>query len=73
MPRTKRELGWSARYGGVEMFCESYDWYVRHRAEVLARKGASLHRSAVRQGALRAASWALDLAPRHRTASAHGS
>jgi len=36
----------------VEMFCESYDWYRAHRAEVLGRHGASHHRSAVKHGAL---------------------
>jgi nucleoside-diphosphate-sugar epimerase len=64
LARTKRELGWSARFGNVEMFCESYDWYLQHRDEVLARHGASQHRSPVRQGVLRAVSWALTLAPR---------
>jgi nucleoside-diphosphate-sugar epimerase len=59
LSRTKRELSWSARYGNVEMFCESYDWYLRHRDEVLARRGASHHRSPVRQGVLRAVGWAL--------------
>ena len=36
LARTKRELGWSARFGNVAMFCDSYDWYLRHRDEVLA-------------------------------------
>ena len=60
--RTKRELGWSAKFSNAEMFCESYDWYVEHRDEVLGRRGASHHRSPVRQGALRAVSWTLALA-----------
>ncbi|MGH0028752.1 MAG: NAD-dependent epimerase/dehydratase family protein [Myxococcota bacterium] len=50
--RAKTELEWTPRYGNVEMFCESYDWYVAHREAVLAQKGASHHRSAVRQGVL---------------------
>jgi nucleoside-diphosphate-sugar epimerase len=62
LTRTKRELGWSARYGNVEMFCDSYDWYLRHREEVLSRHGASHHRSPVRQGVLRAVGWALAFA-----------
>src|SRR5262249_25495009 len=37
--RTKRELGWSARHSNAAMFRESYDWYVAHRDEVLARDG----------------------------------
>ncbi len=56
LARTKRELGWTPRYGNVEMFCDSYDWYLRHREEVLARHGASHHKSPVRQGVLRARS-----------------
>jgi nucleoside-diphosphate-sugar epimerase len=62
--RAETELGWSARYGNVEMICESYDWYLEHRTEVLGRTGASHHRSPVRQGALRAASVALTFASR---------
>jgi hypothetical protein len=37
--RAETELGWSARYGNVEMICESYDWYLEHRTEVLGRTG----------------------------------
>jgi nucleoside-diphosphate-sugar epimerase len=59
--RTRRELGWEPTRGNVEMFCESYDWYVAHRDEVLARRGASHHRSPVKQGVLRAVGWALSL------------
>jgi nucleoside-diphosphate-sugar epimerase len=62
LERTKRELGWAPRFGNVEMFCDSYDWYLRHREEVLRRRGASHHRSPVRQGVLRAVSWALSFA-----------
>ena len=53
LARTKRELGWSARHSNISMFCESYDWYLAHRDEVLARRGASIHRSPVKQGVLR--------------------
>jgi nucleoside-diphosphate-sugar epimerase len=59
--RTKRELGWAPRHGNAAMFCESYDWYVRHREEVLGRGSASHHRSAVKQGVLRAVAWGLSL------------
>jgi len=52
LAKPKEELGWSARYGNVEMFCESYDWYVKNRDTVLSQKGASHHRSALRQGIL---------------------
>jgi nucleoside-diphosphate-sugar epimerase len=61
LTRAKRELDWAPRHGNVAMFCESYDWYLRHRSEVLGRHGASHHRSPVKQGVLRAVSWALSL------------
>jgi nucleoside-diphosphate-sugar epimerase len=57
--RTKRELGWAPAHDNVSMFCDSYDWYIAHRDEVLSRRGASHHRSPVKQGALRAVGWAL--------------
>lgn len=50
---TKRVLGWAPKYSNAEMIAESYDWYVAHREEVLARKDASHHRSAVRLGVLK--------------------
>ena len=50
--KVKRVLGWSARYSNVEMLCESYDWYCRNRAAVLAGGTGSAHRSAVKQRAL---------------------
>jgi nucleoside-diphosphate-sugar epimerase len=50
--RAREELGWSARYSNAEMFCESYDWYIAHRDEVLAQHTASHHRSPVKQGVL---------------------
>jgi nucleoside-diphosphate-sugar epimerase len=62
LSRTKRELGWAPRFDNVEMFCESYDWYLRNRAAVLSRHGASHHRSPVKQGVLRAVGWALQFA-----------
>lgn len=59
--RTKSELGWSAKFSNEEMFFDSYDWYLRHREEVLARTDASHHRSPVRQGVLAAVSIALSV------------
>jgi nucleoside-diphosphate-sugar epimerase len=50
---TTRTLGCKPRHSNAEMIAESYDWYVAHRAEVLARRTASHHRSAVRLGVLR--------------------
>jgi nucleoside-diphosphate-sugar epimerase len=53
--KAKEELGWAPRYSNNEMFVESYDWYCRHRQEVLAgRNGASPHRSQVKQRILTA-------------------
>jgi hypothetical protein len=34
------------------MICDSYDWYLRNKATVLAEGSRSAHRSALRQGAL---------------------
>lgn len=49
----KRDLDFAPRFSNDEMFAESYDWYVAHRDEVMARTNASHHRSAVRRGVLR--------------------
>jgi nucleoside-diphosphate-sugar epimerase len=57
--KAQAELGFRPRWGNVDMFCQSYDWYLAHRLEVLARHGASHHRSPVKQGALRAVNWVL--------------
>jgi len=51
--KAKRLLGYQARFSNEEMFRDSYDWYLAHRAEVLARKTGSHHTSAVNQGILR--------------------
>lgn len=50
---TRRELDWEPRYGSSAMIAESYDWYVANRDDVLARSGASHHRSPVKLGALK--------------------
>ncbi|MCC6214519.1 MAG: NAD-dependent epimerase/dehydratase family protein [Polyangiaceae bacterium] len=60
LARPMRELGWRPRRSNDEMIQESYDHYVAHREEILARRDASHHRSAVRRGALRL----LELVPR---------
>jgi nucleoside-diphosphate-sugar epimerase len=49
---SRQTLGWQPRHGNAEMIAESYDWYIQHRDEVLARRGASHHRSAVGLGVL---------------------
>ncbi len=51
--KAKNELGWQPQYSNDEMIIESYDWYVRNREKVINNKGASFHRSALREGVLR--------------------
>ena len=51
--KARRLLGWSPRYSNTAMFCQSYDWYLAHREEVLGRTAGSPHTSAVKQGVLR--------------------
>lgn len=51
----QRELGYAPRYTQDEMFAESYDWYVAHRADILSgAHSGSRHQSALKQGLLRA-------------------
>lgn len=59
--REKAELRWQPRYGNVEMFCDSYDWYLKNREAVLSSHGASHHRSPVKQGILSLGSVLLSL------------
>lgn len=47
--KARDELGWQARYSNAEMFAHAYDWYVENREQVRDAKGASHHRSPVRQ------------------------
>jgi nucleoside-diphosphate-sugar epimerase len=63
--QVRRDLSFAPKWGNIDMFCQSYDWYVAHRAEVLSRRGASHHRSPVKQGALRAVAWALGFSRGH--------
>src|SRR5205807_2820303 len=53
LSRAQVQLGWQPRYSNEQMIIESYDFYVAHRAEILARRGASHHRSAVKRGILK--------------------
>src|SRR5438874_849662 len=57
--KAESELGWRPRWSNVDMFIQSYEWYLRHREDVLRGKAGSRHRSAVRQGALALAKWVL--------------
>lgn len=54
---TRRELGWAPTRSNEEMIVESYEYYCRHRDEILARSDASHHRSPVRLGILRLLDW----------------
>jgi nucleoside-diphosphate-sugar epimerase len=47
--KPKAALQWAPRYSNNEMFVESYDWYLKHREEVMSKKGGSHHKSAVNQ------------------------
>src|ERR1019366_10609390 len=44
LTRTERDLQWAPQHGNIDMFSESYDWYLTHRDEVMSRRGASHHR-----------------------------
>jgi nucleoside-diphosphate-sugar epimerase len=50
--KASAELGFQARYSNVEMFIESYDWYLQNRSSCAAALGQSHHRSPVKQGIL---------------------
>ncbi len=49
---TEQELNWKPRWSNAEMIADSYDYYLRHRDAILARSGASHHRSPVKKGLL---------------------
>ncbi len=49
----REQLGWTPRWSTDEMFAQSYDWFVAHRAEASAgASGTSPHRRTARSGAL---------------------
>lgn len=50
--RPMKELGWQPRWSNEEMICQSYDWYLAHKHEIVRATGMSAHRSAVKQGIL---------------------
>ena len=50
--KAKTELNWQPKFSNIEMFIESYDWYLKNREEVLAATSGSHHRRAVKQGVL---------------------
>jgi nucleoside-diphosphate-sugar epimerase len=55
--KPREELGWRPRWGAVEMFVQSYEWYCQNRERILAEKGRSAHRSAVKEGVLKLLRW----------------
>ena len=50
--RAREELGWTPQWGNVAMLCQSYDWYLAHRAALRTQEGGSPHRRPVSQGVL---------------------
>ena len=55
--KAKLNLGWEPQFSNDEMFIDSYEWYLKNRSKVLEQTGASHHRSAVKQGALKMVKW----------------
>ena len=49
----RRALGYAPKFSNHEAICESYDYYLAHRDEILGRRDASHHRSPLKQGILR--------------------
>jgi nucleoside-diphosphate-sugar epimerase len=58
--KAENELGWSSTASNLEMFVETYDWYVANKA-TLGSEERSHHRKPVREGALRAARFAMSI------------
>ena len=49
----REQLGWQPKWSNQEMFAQSYDWFVAHRAELGAGgEERSHHRTSAKQGAL---------------------
>lgn len=65
--KAQDELNYRPRFSNIEMLCDSYDWYVAHRAEVLGRRGGSPHSMGVKQGVLSLAPWMLSVLPAARS------
>jgi nucleoside-diphosphate-sugar epimerase len=56
-------LNWTPKWSNEEMLADSYDWYLRNRADT-AHEGRSAHRTIAKQGALRALKLGTRLLPR---------
>jgi nucleoside-diphosphate-sugar epimerase len=55
--KPRQELNWRPRWDYRGMFIQSFEWYRRHREEVLRAKGRSAHQSRLREGVLRLLRW----------------
>lgn len=47
------KLGWKPKYSNVEMFKESYDWFLKNYEKQTELEGASAHRKSVKEGVLK--------------------
>jgi nucleoside-diphosphate-sugar epimerase len=60
----REQLGWAPKFSNAEMFAQSYDWYLAHRAEAeSSHDGQSHHRRSTKQGALKLLKKATRLLP----------
>ena len=50
--KARQELGFAPQFANVAMMCESYDWYLANRTEILRRTASSPHSMAVKQQTL---------------------
>ena len=50
----RAQLGWQPKWSTDEMFAQSYDWFLAHRAEATGHSadGGSPHRRTAKAGAL---------------------
>jgi hypothetical protein len=62
----RQQLGWEPLWSTNDMFSQSYDWFLAHRAEVSS--GASRHRRSASQGVLAALKHVTGVLPRARGA-----
>lgn len=55
--KAKKELNWQPKWGNVDMLCNSYDWYLKHKNELKSKKEGSLHSKPVKEGILAILRW----------------
>jgi nucleoside-diphosphate-sugar epimerase len=55
--KPKQELGWQPKWGNIEMFIQSYEWYLANKDKVLQNHQVSPHRSVIKQGVLSLLQW----------------